>query len=69
MTVDTSPSAEAFKQTLERRLRTATRSGAEFARWRQLLVFDRFLARESGAFDARNVITPSALRILLSVST
>jgi hypothetical protein len=45
MTVRTYPSAEAFKQALEQRLRTATRSGAEFARRRQLLVFDRFLAR------------------------
>jgi hypothetical protein len=38
-------SPEAFKQALEQRLRTAAKSGAEFARKRQLLVFDRFLAR------------------------
>lgn len=38
-------SPEAFKQALEQRLRTSTKSGAEFARKRQLLVFDRFLAR------------------------
>jgi hypothetical protein len=38
-------SPEAFKQALEQRLRAATRTGADFARKRQLLVFDRFLAR------------------------
>lgn len=38
-------SPEAFKQSLEQRLRLATKTGAEFARKRQLLVFDRFLAR------------------------
>ena len=35
----------AFKQALEQRLRAATGSGVELARRRQLLVFDRFLAR------------------------
>jgi hypothetical protein len=35
----------AFKQGLEQRLRSVTNTGAEFARKRQLLVFDRFLAR------------------------
>jgi hypothetical protein len=35
----------AFKQALEQRLRSSTKTGAEFARKRQLLVFDRFLAR------------------------
>jgi hypothetical protein len=38
-------SPEAFKQALEQRLRTSTKTGAGFARKRQLLVFDRFLAR------------------------
>jgi len=38
-------SAEAFKQALEQRLRTATKAGTALARKRQLLVFDRFLAR------------------------
>lgn len=37
-------SPEAFKQALEQRLRTATTSG-DFTRRRQLLIFDRFLAR------------------------
>lgn len=41
----TYPSPLAFKQALEQRLRTSARGGAEFARKRQLLVFDRFLAR------------------------
>lgn len=45
MTVRTYASPEAFKQALEQRLRTASRTGADFARRRQLLVFDRFLAR------------------------
>ena len=35
----------AFKQALEQRLKSSSGSGTEFARRRQLLVFDRFLAR------------------------
>jgi Nucleotidyl transferase AbiEii toxin, Type IV TA system len=38
-------SPEAFKQALEQRLRAVTKTGADFARKRQLLVFDRLLAR------------------------
>ncbi len=38
-------SPAAFKQALEQRLRSSTKTGPEFARKRQLLVFDRFLAR------------------------
>lgn len=38
-------SPQAFKQALEQRLKSSTKSGADFARSRQLLVFDRFLAR------------------------
>ncbi len=45
MTPRTYSSPEAFKQALEQRLRSATKTGGEFARKRQLLVFDRFLAR------------------------
>ena len=45
MTARSYPSPEAFKQALEQRLRAATKTGAAFARKRQLLVFDRFLAR------------------------
>jgi Nucleotidyl transferase AbiEii toxin, Type IV TA system len=45
MTVQTYRSPESFKQALEQRLRTSAKTGAEFARKRQLLVFDRFLAR------------------------
>jgi hypothetical protein len=37
--------AAAFKQALEQRLRTVTDAGTDLARKRQLLVFDRFLAR------------------------
>jgi len=40
----------AFKQALERRLRGANADGAQFARSRQLLVFDRFLARIVATF-------------------
>jgi hypothetical protein len=35
----------AFKQAVEARLRSASSTGVDFARKRQLLVFDRFLAR------------------------
>lgn len=45
MTPRTYASPEAFKQALEQRLRSSAETGAEFARKRQLLVFDRFLAR------------------------
>lgn len=38
-------SPEAFKQALEQRLKSSSTGGADFARRRQLLVFDRFLAR------------------------
>jgi hypothetical protein len=37
--------AAAFKQAVETRLRSSSSSGVDFARRRQLLVFDRFLAR------------------------
>lgn len=45
MTSRTYSSPAAFKQALEQRLRAATKTGAEFSRKRQILVFDRFLAR------------------------
>jgi len=45
VTARTYPSPEAFKQALEQRLRTAAGSGAQLPRQRQLLVFQRFLAR------------------------
>jgi hypothetical protein len=45
MTARTYASPEAFKQALEGRLRTVMKTGPGFARMRQLLVFDRFLAR------------------------
>jgi hypothetical protein len=45
MTPRTYSSPEAFKQALEQRLRSVMKTGGEFARRRQLLVFDRFLAR------------------------
>ena len=50
MTSKTYRSPEAFKQALEQHLRNASTSGAQFARRRQLLVFDRFLARVALAF-------------------
>jgi hypothetical protein len=37
--------AAGFKQALEQRLRAVSTSGVDFARRRQLVVFDRFLAR------------------------
>ena len=45
MTLRRYVSPEAFKQALEQRLRNASDTGAEVVRTRQLLVFDRFLAR------------------------
>jgi hypothetical protein len=45
MTLRTYDSPQAFKQALEQRLKTASNSGIDFARRRQLLIFDRFLAR------------------------
>jgi len=45
VTVRTYASPEAFKQALEQRLRTSVKTGVELARKRQVLVFDRFLAR------------------------
>jgi hypothetical protein len=45
MTGQTCASPAAFKQALEQRLKTASNNGVDFARRRQLLVFDRFLAR------------------------
>jgi hypothetical protein len=43
--MNTYPTAAAFKQALETRLRASSASGVDFARRRQILVFDRFLAR------------------------
>lgn len=45
MTVRQYATALAFKQALEHRLKTSSTTGADFARRRQLLVFERFLAR------------------------
>lgn len=45
MTTRRYSSPAAFKQALEQRLRASAKSGAEMARSRQLLVFNRFLAR------------------------
>jgi nucleotidyltransferase AbiEii toxin of type IV toxin-antitoxin system len=50
MTIRRYTSPEAFKQALEQRLRASARTGATFARKRQLLVFDRFLARVVAGF-------------------
>lgn len=47
MTVRSYSSPPAFKQALEQRLKAASKDGVDFARRRQLLVFDRFLARAS----------------------
>lgn len=55
MTVRTFASPLAFKQALEQRLRSSTKSGAGFARKRQLVVFDRFLARIAVGFG--NTVT------------
>lgn len=58
----------AFKQALEQRLRTqAAGDGVELARLRQLLVFDRFLARASTVFGDR-VVLKGGLVVELRVS-
>jgi len=44
MTLRTHSSPEAFKQALEQRLRTSAKSGAEFARRRQLPTSGGYLA-------------------------
>jgi hypothetical protein len=45
MTVRRYATALAFKQALEHRLKASSKTGMDFARRRQLVVFDRFLAR------------------------
>ena len=50
MKVKTYDSPAAFKRALEDRLKSASASGVDFARRRQLLVFDRFLARVAATF-------------------
>jgi len=50
MTARAYASPEAFKQALEQRLRGAEPTGGPLARRRQLLVFDRFLARIAAGF-------------------
>ncbi len=45
MTARSYSTPQAFKQALEQRLKAASDDGVDFARRRQLLVFDRFLAR------------------------
>lgn len=49
MTVRQYATALAFKQALEHRLKASSTTGTDFARRRQLLVFDRFLARVAQA--------------------
>ncbi len=55
MTVREYKTAAAFKQALEQRIRAASRSGLDFARRRQLVVFDRLLARV--ALELGNAVT------------
>jgi hypothetical protein len=49
MTARVYSSPPAFKAALEQRLKVTSKDGVDFARRRQLLVFDRFLARVSAA--------------------
>jgi hypothetical protein len=56
----------AFKQALETRLKTASVTGLDFGRRRQLLVFERFLARTSVVFgDAATLKGGLALELRL----
>ena len=50
MKAKTYASPAAFKRALEDRLKSSSASGVDFARRRQLLVFDRFLARVATTF-------------------
>lgn len=50
MTARAYASPQAFRQALEQRPKTASNSGIDFARRRQLPVFDRFLARVVAVF-------------------
>lgn len=50
MTPRTYASPESFKTALEQRLRASAKTGTAFARKRQLLVFDRLLARIDAVF-------------------
>jgi hypothetical protein len=66
MTIRTYTSPERFKQALEQRLRMSTKTGAHFARKRQLLVFDRFLARVAAVLgDAATLKGGLALELRL----
>ena len=57
MTPERYASPAAFKQAVEHRLRErAAAEGVELARLRQLLVFDRFLARMAAAFGDRVIV-------------
>jgi len=49
-------SPAAFKRALEDRLKSSSASGVDFARRRQLLVFDRFLARVAATFGDAAVL-------------
>jgi hypothetical protein len=51
--VNTYATDAAFKQALEARLRASSSSGGDFSRRRQLLVFERFLARITREFGDR----------------
>ena len=64
MTTRTYSAPEAFKQALEQRFRSATKTGGEFARRRQLLVFDRFLARIVAVLGDAVTRTPCRARAL-----
>lgn len=50
------PTPEAFRQALEQRLRNANQRGEDLVRQRQLVVFDRFLARIDTEFGASAVL-------------
>ncbi len=59
MTIRAYSSPEAFKQALEQRLRASAKSGAEFARKRQLLVFDRSRGKSTASPSASTLHRPA----------
>ena len=59
MTVRRYSSPEGFKAALEQRLRNTSKDGTNFARRRQVLIFERFLARVALVFGDAATLIPS----------
>ena len=63
MTAQRFASPESFKQSLDERIRQTCRAqGSDASRFRQLLIFDRFLARLSVALGERVIVSKRRVR-------